>query len=443
MPERTLEDAIRAMLDAAAPRAVPESLQHRAAAIPQTVPPAARSSARWPLRALTGLAAVLVMAMIVGLGFAFRAGVGDHPTPTPPTATAPGSATPSTSPSPVTGLPAGVLGAPGSIVVANVDKDARGEWQLHLQVVSADVATVETGTYPFLVPDSWRPARVPRVVISADGWAAIALEATDDQATDGSAVMVLDLVGDGGSSGAIVGSGPSWLPDGTLLLSERVMINKAYREVARRIPDHGFGGPTDLVIGQQPPAWTSGYPALPAFPGYYLVEADGSGLRGYVFRGNTQPEQPITVRWDGTVVRRDAADPPLLTFGTERTAGAHGEAVIGCADGSCPRQWQRPDGRLVALPFHIGTSAWTRPGDALIALDGTRVGRITDTSGGPAWTPLAELPAASFEGDTVSLTGMSDWAAVLESDAGHAIVIPLDGSEIIGPLDGTLAAVVP
>ena len=178
--------------------------------------------------------------------------------------------------------------------------------------------------------------RLARIVVSADGWAAIQLDATDNRAFDTSAVMVLDLVVDGGASGAIAGGGPSWLPDGTLLLSEQVLVGKAYREVARRIPDHGFGEPTDLVINDQPPAWSSGYPALPACPGYYIVEADGSGLRGYVFGGKAEPEQAVTLRWDGSVVGRDPADLPCSRSGRSVRWEARARALSAARTGHVP-----------------------------------------------------------------------------------------------------------
>lgn len=450
MPERPLEDAVRSMLDEEAPAQVPASLRASADAIPQSASPASRRQSRYRLRSLAGLAAAVVLTAILGLGLSFRGGTGDTSTLPPPSPSAAPAAT-SAAPSPVSSpgssivgaLPPGALGAPGSIVIANVEPGAHNDPTLRLEVISADARTPVTGTYPFWAPDGWQPARTPRVALSADGWAAIALDPIDATSTDEAAVMVLDLLGDSGALGPIPGSGASWLSDGTLLLTEQVRTKGASHEVARRIADHGLGQATDLMINDQVPSWSNGYPVLPAFPGYYVVEADDAGLRGYVFQGTSKPEQPVTLRWDGSLSRRDVVVPPFLTFGTERAAGARGEAVVGCADGSCPRQWRRPDGTLVPFPYDTRAATWTRPGDALVALSDTQVGSIADSAEGLTWTPIGDLPPASLEGDTVWFSGMSDWAAVLETDAGQVSVVPLDHAGVIGPLNGTLAAVRP
>ncbi len=101
MNDQAFEDHIRSMLHEAAPADVPVSLLLGAEAIPKTARPVTGWQPRRHLRALAGLAAVLVVTVIVGTGLTFRAAVSDRSTPSPPSATpAPSSPAPSPSVNP-------------------------------------------------------------------------------------------------------------------------------------------------------------------------------------------------------------------------------------------------------------------------------------------------------------------------------------------------------
>ena len=58
-------------------------------------------------------------------------------------------------------------------------------------------------------------------------------------------------------------------------------------------------------------------------------------------------------------------------------------------------------------------------------------------------TPLAELPPAALQGTLTFITGANDWAAIVEVAEGRVTVVPLDGSPVVGPFEGTLALVNP
>ncbi len=98
MADPAFEDRIRSMLREAGPEDVPESLRVRAAAIPHDVQPVAGWPPRQHLRALVSLAAVIVVAVIVGAGFVLRVGVSNSAPPSPPSVT-PVPTSPAASPS--------------------------------------------------------------------------------------------------------------------------------------------------------------------------------------------------------------------------------------------------------------------------------------------------------------------------------------------------------
>ena len=245
--------------------------------------------------------------------------------------------------------------------------------------------------------------------------------------------MTLDLLGDGGSSDVILGSGPTWLPDGTLLFTTHLL--RPHREVARRIRDHGLGRTLDLVIDERE--------ATPAFPGSYTVHGDASGLQG--FRGSWDDPRPVVLRWSGDVVKRSWSDAPLLVLGAERSAGAGGERVTDCRPWDCPVVWRQADGSVRDLRVPAGIRAWTRDGAALVALDydRSRAHLIRASADDLEVQPLAELPQPSLEGDSFDFAAMSSWSSALETDEadGRVTIIPFDGTAALGPFEGSVAAV--
>ena len=358
--------------------------------------------------------------------------------PTPPDVTVDASATPAPAPtnSSATDGPAldQLLAAPGTIVVASVDPGMTDDWSLTLRFVDEASSSVITRSVGFQVPDGWRPREKTPVSVATDGWAALELNSIEDRDIDDDAILVLDLL-DGGTSGAILGSAPMWLPGGTLLFTMQLRIGRAFEEVARRIPDHGLGDPIDLVVDDGPP-W-------PRFPGHYVVRGDGSGLQAVGSGG------PPTWRGVHLALERqgrgpvDPLDPPLFVFGDERSTGARGEIVSGCPLGTCPERWYWPDGSSVSLPLESWTAAWTRDGRWWVAFDGSDLYRLRASGKRVASDKIGPVPPDGLEGDVISIVGMSDTAAVIEGDDAKVTVVPLDGSQPIGPLDGTLAAVVP
>lgn len=359
------------------------------------------------------------------------------PTPAPATE-APASGLTPTRPAPTTspavkpGIPADLLAIPGAITIATATQTAGGGWQLVLTVVRPGEQPV-AGAFALPVPDGWLPRQRSRVRISPDGWAALELTSVEDRDIDDDAIMTVDLVGDGGSSEAILGSAPTWLPDGMLLFT--TSLRHPHREVARRIRDHGLGRTLDLVIDEDE--------ARPLFPGSYLVHGNVTGLQGW--RGDWDDPALLLIRWNGTVLRREWADPPLLVLGAERSASASGDRLTGCAPWACPVEWRVPAGRQLELPVPAFTHAWTRDGTALVALDieTPRVNLVRRVGDSLIVDPLVTLPTGAVAGDILDFAGMSSWAAVLETDeaSGRVTIIPFDGSAVIGPFDGTLAAV--
>jgi hypothetical protein len=222
-----------------------------------------------------------------------------------------------------------------------------------------------------------------------------------------------------------------WLADGTVLFTIMERIDGVRHEVARRIPGHGLGEPVDLVLNEGPP-W-------PWYPGHYVVDGDRSGiigLRGY------KDIVSVTLRWDGTVVRRGAGAAPYLDLGAERWSGADGAVVQGCPMQECPSEWRRPDGTLVPFPYSGHAAAWLPDGTALLVLDDGILKKVRD-DGGNALTArtVGTVPADGLVGDIFGITGISDWAAAVEGDDGTVTLVPLDGSAPVGPFAGTLAAV--
>lgn len=351
------------------------------------------------------------------------------------TVAAPTPSTPAPARTPATQGPAldQLLAAPGTIVVASVDPGSPDGSMLTLRFVAEASSAIVTHSLALQVPDGWRPRDQTPVSVATDGWAALELNSIEDRDIDDDAIMVLDLL-DGRTSGAILGSAPMWLPGGTLLFTTQVRIGRAFEEVARRIPDHGLGEPIDLVVHDGPP-W-------PRFPGHYVVHGDGSGLEAVALEDDLRPVAH-TLRWNGKIVKRDPLDPPLFVFGDERSSGARGEAVSGCPLGTCPERWYRADGTSVPLPFETSAAAWTRDGRWWVALDGSDLHRLRDTGERLVDDPIGPVPPDGLEGDVISIVGMSDTAAIIEGDDAKVTVVPLDGSRPIGPLAGTLAAVVP
>lgn len=268
--------------------------------------------------------------------------------------------------------------------------------------------------------------------VSADGWAALELDSIEDRPIDDDAIMTVDLLGGGGSSGAILGSAPVWLPDGTLLVTVQAKIKGVFREVARRIPLRGLGSPVDLVIDDDR--------ASPWFPGRYVMSRDLSGLFGW--KGDAGDPTPVTIRWDGSVAPRNPTEPPFFDLGSERWAGADGEKVVGCPLGECQPNWRRADGSLVPFPFRVQAGAWQRDGSVLLVLEDSALKAVNDEGGGGlVERTIGFVPAGGLMGDIFDIAGMNDWAAAIEGDDGMVTVIPFDGSAPLGPFPGTLAGV--
>ena len=324
-----------------------------------------------------------------------------------------------------------LVAQPGAMTIAAIEEDAPGAWILALTVVRQGKPVV-TGSFDLPVPDGWEPGDPAQVRISADGWVAFEIVSIEDRDTDDNAIVTMDPFGNGGVSRPIMGSAPVWLADGTLLLTSEVRLDGAWSEVARRIPDHGLGTPVDLVLPQVPP-W-------PWFPGHYVVDGDGSGILGD--RGDFKDPVSVTLRWDGTVVRRDAGAAPYLDLGAERWAGAGGEVVVGCPMGTCPSEWRRPDGTLLPYPDPGQATAWLPDGAGLLVLDDGGLKEVRDEGGDAlAVRTIGSVPADGLLGDSFAITGVTRWAAAIEGDDSRVTLVPLDGSAPVGPFAGTLAVV--
>src|SRR5262245_51469626 len=285
-----------------------------------------------------------------------------------PAATAPGTAGPAPAP-PASPVPRNLLAAAGAMVVGRVQPGPLGWWVLELVVVLPDTSRTP-GSFNFRVPDGWEPrwnngGLIGSIRVTADGWAAIEIRRIVEQGMNDNAVLVVDLLGRRGATDPIIGSGPVWLPDGTLLVTAMVRVGGTYRETARRIGDHGFGETLDLVIDQEL--------ARPYFPLRYIVHGDESGLEGW---GGDVGWTGDVYRWDGGVLGRDPIEPPYLELGNERSSGANGERILNCPpmEESCPLRWRRADGKVLKHPVEPMRIAWTRDGTALVilVLDGGR-----------------------------------------------------------------------
>jgi hypothetical protein len=336
-----------------------------------------------------------------------------------------------------------LLAAPGSIVVAGVESGPDRQVRLTLQYIR-DALPVVSETVVFRVPEGWSAGNdVARIRLTADGWAAIEIRSIEERYVDDNAILAIEILGDGRQSQPIVGSAPVWLPDGTLLFTVQARVRSAYEEVARRITSHGTGVIGDLVIGDTG--------AQPTFPLKYIVEGDISGIIGGF------DDRPATIKWNGEVVRRNRSDVPYLELGSERTGGANGVRTVIAPEGTkvcfqdpCPIDWRRADGTRLPLPDTPSDHAWTRDGSKLFVhyhepradIGGSDFALVHDSPTGLQFEPLAQS-RATFAIGSDWLAGVSDWAAVLENDDGQVIVIPFDGSPVIGPIQGTLALVNP
>lgn len=342
-------------------------------------------------------------------------------------------ATPATPP-----VQGNVLAAPGAIVISNIEAGAGGAWILNVDVIQPDHSII-SGSIDFAAPDGWVPrTQAGRVKLTADGWAAIDVDAL---AVDDGGVAVINVLGVGQPSGAIVGTAPVWLLDGTLLLSLED------ETIYRRIADHGFGAALDFADdGQSPP--------IPTWHHGYVVEGDQSGLVGWESEYGHPPY--VTLGWDGSVNPRPASQATYLATGTERLAGAAGARTVyrgDCRIGDpCRYDWRRQGGERLPIPGVPWDLSWTRDGSELVIFDGSlteelqgsHVARIEDGPAGLKVTSLAPVPFPGLEtGQITWIAGMSDWAVVIENDEDQVVIIPLDDSPTIGPFDGWLAAVNP
>jgi hypothetical protein len=330
-----------------------------------------------------------------------------------------------------------LIGAPDAITIATVEAAASGDWLLVLRVVRPNDRDA-TRAFALAVPGGWRLPERARVRVTADGWAAVELDAVGDLPVNDSAVVTVSLLGDGRMSPAILGSAPVWLPDETLLLTAKAQVggaNGPFREVARRVPDHGLGAPVDLVIDDRH--------ASPWFPRAYVASDDLDGL--VAWRDDGGHRTPVTLHWDGAVTGRDPALAPYLELGVERRAGARSEETVGCAMNACTPEWRRADGtRLPLPPLRIRAGAWSPDGTSHLVLEDAALKALAD-DGGEALTVrlIAVAPAAALQGDVVWIAGMNDWAVIIEGDDGTVTVVPADGSGPARTFEGTLAGVRP
>ena len=367
-----------------------------------------------------------------------------------PPATA-GTPAPATPP-PDFSIPANVLEAPGAVVVAKIEPGPLGWWILRMEVALEDRSRT-SGSFTFRAPEGWAPrwdsgALTGSIRVSRDGWAAIQIEAVAEDLVDDHGILVLDMLGDRGAKGPILGSGAVWLADGTLLMTLQGRVDGIGQEIARRIEDHGFGASIDLLIRDEC--------ARPFYLLRYIVLRDGSGLAGY---DSCRGERPVTLRWDGRIVGRDPSESLYLQLGGERRAGGGGnDTVVAeertdavCAFDPCPLDWRRPDGTRLPIPGVPSELSWTRDGKGLVIFEarpapdfsGSNMAIVRDADGGLDIQPLAPLPPAMVQTGIYDVIGMTDWAAVVEADEPLVGVVPLDGSPMIGPLEGTLALVNP
>jgi hypothetical protein len=358
-----------------------------------------------------------------------------------PHVAAPGASLPTPRPS--------LIAQPGTVILGDVESSSDGQPRLHLRFVALADGTTTTNSYSFDVPDGWK-ARTndDDVMVSHDGWAAIGVERRPRTIVAGNEVLVLapvhdsigvvvvDLLGDRGSSDVILGSSPVWLPDGTLLLAadEQPAPGTPYRDVARRIRDHGLGEVLTTRVDDDV-AW-------PVSGGRgYSVLGDGSGITA--IEPGARPWTDITLRWDGTVVGRDVAEPPILVLGTERLGGRTGERIVDPCDwGGCPR-WRRPDGTRLKLPRDPWEKAWTRDGTALVTMKGPEVTLFRDSPDGLLASALAPIPPEGMGGDVFWIAGMTDDHVMIQGDDERVTIVPLDGSPVVGVYAGWLSAVIP
>ncbi len=322
-----------------------------------------------------------------------------------------------------------LIAEPGAMTIAAIEEEASGAWILAL-TVAREGKPVVTERFDLPVPDGWEPGDPAQVRISADGWVAFEIVSIEDRDTDDNAIVTMDPFGNGGVSRPIMGSAPVWLSDGTLLFTVQARLDGGWSEVARRIPDHGLGTPVDLVLPDAPP-W-------PWFPGHYIVDGDGSGILA------SKDVDPVsmTIRWDGTMVERDAGAPPYLDLGAERWAGADGEVVVHCGFDTCPAEWRRPGGSRLPYPFLEQATAWLPDGSALLVLDDGVLKEVHDEGGAALMVrTIGAVPADGLLGASFAITGITGWAAAIEGDDSRVTLVPLDGSAPVGPFAGTLAAV--
>ncbi len=360
-----------------------------------------------------------------------------------PSATAQPPTLPPSSPEPPPPVEGNVLAAPGAIAIANVTGTAAGAWKLTVDVVQRDGSTI-SGSVDFGVPSGWEPrTQAGSVRLTADGWAAIAITPVDGSTGEDDAVTVINVLGEEEPPRAIPGVAPVWLPEGTLLLAVEGGA------IFRRIDDHGSGSSEDLTDDDQSPP----IPASPPFRDV-LVEGDLSGLVGWESEFGRPPY--VTMSWDGNVNPRPASQATYLALGIERLAGAGGARTVyrgACRIGDpCEYDWRRQGGERLPVPGVPWDLAWTRDGSELVVFDGSlaeelqgsHVARIADGPGGLTVRPLAPVPFPGLAtGQITWIGGMSDWAVVIENDDDEAVIIPLDGSPAIGPIDGWLALVNP
>lgn len=353
---------------------------------------------------------------------------------------------------PLIGLPAEAFTIPDSIIVASLedwptllDDEPRETWRLKLEVIPRDGPRVG-GSFLVRPPAGWVPLRdYTMLKVSTDGVAAMTISTRNGGVDNNTSTLVVDLVGDRGMSGPILGNYPAWLPDGSLLLMIDHIEDGIPEVTARRVMDHGFGRIADVRVNQDG-SWAQ-------WASHHLVaHRDLSGVNGFRANGNDFPEL-VTIRWDGTVLPRDRLDVPILSLGNERWTGANGEQTTGPgAMEDIPTMWQRADGTVERVPGFMSSISWTRDGAALVARGG-RIGagesdmaKIQDVDGQLRVQPLDALPV----GSAAQIVGMTDWAAILEDlgggDTGFTYtvtLIPFDGSSALGPYVGVLAAVNP
>ena len=277
--------------------------------------------------------------------------------------------------------------------------------------------------------------------VSKDGFAAMTIATAGGGVDNNTSTLIIDLVGDRGMAGPIRGSYPAWLPDGSLLLMVDTITDGVPVVTANRIPDHGFGKVESLHFED---AW-------PQYANQLVAHGDLTGVDGFRASTTDFPEL-ATISWDGTVATRDLLDVPILGLGHERWTGAEGAQASGPgALEDFPTKWRRANGSVARVPGFASSMSWTRDGTALVVRGarlgvGSEIALVRDSPRGLGVEALAELPDEAVEGRIV---GMATWAAAFEDPdgpdgyVGNVTLVPLDGSDAIGPYLGVLAAVNP